>query len=105
MCSTVQEQITTCGQNAIVKIGERANIRPQKAWLLNEPKSRWAQNYSILCRSRSSDFLKMICQVSHQTALFRNKKKTHGKSNQLRDCLKIYSGAFKLFSEGKVNHQ
>ena len=33
MCSTVQEQITTCGQNAIVKIGERTNIRPQK--LLN----------------------------------------------------------------------
>ena len=31
MCSTVQEQITTCGQNAIVKIGERTNIRPQKA--------------------------------------------------------------------------
>ena len=30
MCSTVQEQITTCGQNAIVKIGERTNIRPQK---------------------------------------------------------------------------
>ena len=29
MCSTVQEQITTCGQNAIVKIGERTNIRPQ----------------------------------------------------------------------------
>ena len=31
MCSTVQEQITTCGQNAIVKIGERTNIRPQKS--------------------------------------------------------------------------
>ena len=31
MCSTVQEQITTCGQNAFVKIGERTNIRPQKA--------------------------------------------------------------------------
>ena len=30
MCSTVQEQITTCGQNAIVKIGERTNIRPQR---------------------------------------------------------------------------
>ena len=30
MCSTVQEQITTCGQNAFVKIGERTNIRPQK---------------------------------------------------------------------------
>ena len=30
MCSTVQEQITTCGQNSIVKIGERTNIRPQK---------------------------------------------------------------------------
>ena len=30
MCSTVQEQISTCGQNAIVKIGERTNIRPQK---------------------------------------------------------------------------
>ena len=30
MCSTVQEQITTCGQNAIVKIGERTNIHPQK---------------------------------------------------------------------------
>ena len=30
MCSTVQEQITTCGQNAIVKIGEQTNIRPQK---------------------------------------------------------------------------
>ena len=30
MCSTVQEQITTCGQNAIVEIGERTNIRPQK---------------------------------------------------------------------------
>ena len=30
MCSTVQEQITACGQNAIVKIGERTNIRPQK---------------------------------------------------------------------------
>ena len=30
MCSTVQEQITMCGQNAIVKIGERTNIRPQK---------------------------------------------------------------------------
>ena len=30
MCSTVQEQITTCGQNAIVKSGERTNIRPQK---------------------------------------------------------------------------
>ena len=30
MCSTVQEQITTCGRNAIVKIGERTNIRPQK---------------------------------------------------------------------------
>ena len=30
MCSTVQEQITTCSQNAIVKIGERTNIRPQK---------------------------------------------------------------------------
>ena len=34
MCSTVQEQITTCGQNAIVKIGERTNIRPQK-WNLD----------------------------------------------------------------------
>ena len=34
MCSTVQEQITTCGQNAIVKIGERTNIRPQKKVLL-----------------------------------------------------------------------
>ena len=34
MCSTVQEQITTCGQNAIVKIGERTNIRPQKHNLL-----------------------------------------------------------------------
>ena len=32
MCSTVQEQITTCGQNAIVKIGERTNIRPQKGY-------------------------------------------------------------------------
>ena len=31
MCSTVQEQITTCGQNTIVKIGERTNIRPQKS--------------------------------------------------------------------------
>ena len=30
MCSTVQTQITTCGQNAIVKIGERTNIRPQQ---------------------------------------------------------------------------
>ena len=30
MCSTVQEQITTRGQNAFVKIGERTNIRPQK---------------------------------------------------------------------------
>ena len=37
MCSTVQEQITTCGQNAIVKIGERTNIRPQKNDL------KWAQ--------------------------------------------------------------
>ena len=34
MCSTVQEQITTCGQNAIVKIGERTNIRPQKVKVL-----------------------------------------------------------------------
>ena len=34
MCSTVQEQITTCGQNAIVKIGERTNIRPQKSTIL-----------------------------------------------------------------------
>ena len=34
MCSTVQEQIATCGQNAIVKIGERTNIRPQK-WSKN----------------------------------------------------------------------
>ena len=33
MCSTVQEQITTCGQNAIVNIGERTNIRPQKGVL------------------------------------------------------------------------
>ena len=31
MCSTVQERITTCGLNAIVKIGERTNIRPQKS--------------------------------------------------------------------------
>ena len=31
MCSTVQERISTCGRNAIVKIGERTNIRPQKA--------------------------------------------------------------------------
>ena len=30
MCSTVQERITTCGRNAIVKLGERTNIRPQK---------------------------------------------------------------------------
>ena len=30
MCSTVQERISTCGRNAIVKIGERTNIRPQK---------------------------------------------------------------------------
>ena len=29
----MQEQITTCGQNAIVKIGERTNIRPQKQFL------------------------------------------------------------------------
>ena len=37
MCSTVQEQITTCGQNAIVKIGERTNIRPQKGgWRVGE---------------------------------------------------------------------
>ena len=35
MCSTVQEQITTCGQNAIVKIGERTNIRPQKDMALS----------------------------------------------------------------------
>ena len=35
MCSTVQEQITTCGQNAIVKIGERTNIRPQKVTKIN----------------------------------------------------------------------
>ena len=37
MCSTVQEQITTCGQNAIVKIGERTNIRPQKGKLFDTP--------------------------------------------------------------------
>ena len=37
MCSTVQEQITTCGQNAIVKIGERTNIRPQQDML-------WSRN-------------------------------------------------------------
>ena len=42
MCSTVQEQITTCGQNAIVKIGERTNIRPQK-W-----KSKFWYNYAPL---------------------------------------------------------
>ena len=36
MCSTVQEQITTCGQNAIVKIGERTNIRPQKQRVINQ---------------------------------------------------------------------
>ena len=34
MCSTVQERISTCGRNAIVKIGERTNIRPQKSCLL-----------------------------------------------------------------------
>ena len=40
MCSTVQEQITTCGQNAIVKIGERTNIRPQKSsWKLKVVKN------------------------------------------------------------------
>ena len=32
MCSTVQERISTCGRNAIVKIGERTNIRPQKVF-------------------------------------------------------------------------
>ena len=44
MCSTVQEQITTCGQNAIVKIGERTNIRPQ----LVKPLSREASNEHLL---------------------------------------------------------
>ena len=39
MCSTVQEQIPTCGQNAIVKIGERTNIRPQKQF------SHWTSTY------------------------------------------------------------
>ena len=38
MCSTVQERISTCGRNAIVKIGERTNIRPQKPGL-----------YPVLC--------------------------------------------------------
>ena len=44
MCSTVQEQITTCGQNAIVKIGERTNIRPQKwpALMLKGPYQTWS---------------------------------------------------------------
>ena len=32
MCSTVQEQITTCGQNAIVKIGERTNPKFLSEW-------------------------------------------------------------------------
>ena len=40
MCSTVQEQITTCGQNAIVKIGERTNIRPQKSDNFSSAKGR-----------------------------------------------------------------
>ena len=39
MCSTVQEQITTCGQNAIVKIGERTNIRPQQVNVVS-PKTK-----------------------------------------------------------------
>ena len=44
MCSTVQEQITTCGQNAIVKIGERTNIRPQKGckWWEYHRSSQWS---------------------------------------------------------------
>ena len=46
MCSTVQEQITTCGQNAIVKIGERTNIRPQKQ-IKNEFATRCKNNYKL----------------------------------------------------------
>ena len=51
MCSTVQEQITTCGQNAIVKIGERTNIRPQKvmysACLSLKEKYHWDTCYML----------------------------------------------------------
>ena len=46
MCSTVQEQITTCGQNAIVKIGERTNIRPQKWRKLNMSKGQELEDLS-----------------------------------------------------------
>ena len=35
MCSTVQEGITTCGRNAIVKIGERITSVPKKAKIGN----------------------------------------------------------------------
>ena len=48
MCSTVQEQITTCGQNAIVKIGERTNIRPQKCWSKRTQNDFYSIFYVIL---------------------------------------------------------
>ena len=63
MCSTVQEQITTCGQNAIVKIGERTNIRPQKTPNNNTHLMVWA-----LMRNRRPD--NTCPQATNRYALF-----------------------------------
>ena len=66
MCSTVQEQITTCGQNAIVKIGERINIRPQKAHVILVINT-YAHRSSL---KTYSDIYSMVCFGSslHQYA-------------------------------------
>ena len=61
MCSTVQEQITTCGQNAIVKIGERTNIRPQKL------KLPFLINLTEGAVSHGQSWPKQIsCYISHE---------------------------------------
>ena len=80
MCSTVQEQITTCGQNAIVKIGERTNIRPQKYFI-------WTCIWQYV----------QICEDSSETSLLALSIEPvhvihHGKSVHLQMLVSLYIG-------------
>ena len=69
MCSTVQEQITTCGQNAIVKIGERTNIRPQKRSLNFRGFTVWLAGWHCLEYFRISE--SVIFPLQHKV-VFKN---------------------------------
>ena len=61
MCSTVQEQITTCGQNAIVKIGERTNIRPQQIEIFENVKIQ-----NATCNTVGTEIVGWFCCFTSQ---------------------------------------